>query len=101
MEADHEFTLVLDGIPELTPAIFDALFEAGCDDATMSSRDGVTSLDFGRSAPSMKEAIVSAIRDVRKANIGARIIRVEGSELASARAIDPEFYGEVLRMIGA
>ena len=51
MEAEHEFTLILDGISELTPEIFDALFEAGCDDATMSSRDGVVSLDFGRAPP--------------------------------------------------
>jgi hypothetical protein len=88
METEHEFTLVLDGISELTPEIFDALFEAGCDDATMSSRDGVVSLDFGRDAPTMKEAIVSAIRDVQKANVGARVVRVEGFELASTEELD-------------
>jgi hypothetical protein len=97
MEADHEFTLVLDGIPGLTSEIYDALFEAGCDDATMSSRDGVVSLAFGRAAPSMKEAIVSAIRDVRKTNIGARVVRVEASELDSTEGID----GEILRLIEA
>jgi hypothetical protein len=84
-------------IPGLTSEIFDALFEAGCDDATMSSRDGVVSLAFGRAAPSMKEAIVSAIRDVRKANIGARVVRVEASELDSTEGID----GEILRLIEA
>jgi hypothetical protein len=41
MEAEHEFTLILDGISELGPSIVDALFEAGCDDATLSSCDGV------------------------------------------------------------
>ena len=97
MEADHEFTLVLDGISELTPEIFDALFEAGCDDATISSRDGVVSLDFGRIAATMKDAIISAIRDVQKANIGARVLRVEGYELDSTQEID----GEVRRLIGA
>jgi hypothetical protein len=97
MEADHEFTLVLDGIPGLTSEIFDALFEAGCDDATMSSRDGVVSLAFGRAAPTMKDAVISAIQDVQKANVGARVVRVEGSEGASTEALD----GEVLRLIGA
>jgi hypothetical protein len=96
MEAEHEFTLVLDGISELTPEIFDALYEAGCDDATMSSRDGVVSLDFGRIAPTTKDAIISAIRDVQKANVGARVVQVEGVEPASTEELD----GEVLRLIG-
>ncbi len=78
METEHEFTLVLDGISELTPEIFDALFEAGCDDATMSSRDGVVSLDFGRQASTLGNAIDSAIRDVRAANIGAWVVGIEG-----------------------
>jgi hypothetical protein len=97
MEADHDFTLILDGIPDLSREVVDALFEAGCDDGTLSSSAGVVSMDFTRSAPSMKEAIISAIRDVRKANIGARVVRVEGSEGASTEALD----GEVLRLIGA
>jgi hypothetical protein len=77
MEAEHEFTLILDGISELGPSIVDALFEAGCDDATLSSCDGVVSMDFDRIAPTMQDAVVSAIQDVRKANIGARVVRVE------------------------
>jgi hypothetical protein len=97
MEAEHEFTLVLDGVSDLTPGIMDALFEAGCDDATVSRQGGRVSMDFGRSGPSMKDAIISAIRDVQKANIGARVIRVEGSELDSTQDID----GEVRRLIGA
>jgi len=77
MGAEHEFTLILDGISELTPLIMDALFEAGCDDATVSSQGGVVSMDFNRTGPSMAEAVVSAIQDVEKANIGAQVLRVE------------------------
>ena len=72
METDHEFTLVLDGIPRLTPEIMDALCEAGCDDATVSMHAGQVSMDFGRPALTTKDAVISAIRDVQKANIGAR-----------------------------
>jgi hypothetical protein len=91
MEAEHEFTLVLDGIPELTPEIMDALYEAGCDDATVSRSNGTVSMDFDRPAASLTEAIVSAINDIRRAGIGARVVRVEpdsvGSDVAKGRLV--------------
>ncbi len=77
METEHEFTLVLDGIPDLTPEVMNALFEAGCDDATVSRQNGRLVIDFDRAGVSMREAIVSAINDIRKAGIGARVVRVE------------------------
>jgi hypothetical protein len=95
MEKEHEFTLILDGIPSFTPEILDALYEAGCDDGLLSRCDGVVSIDFGRIAPSREDAIVSAIRDIEKANVGARVVRVEASELDSTEGID----GEILRLI--
>ncbi|MCI0461189.1 MAG: hypothetical protein L0Z62_29935 [Gemmataceae bacterium] len=76
-ETEHDFTLVLTGITELTPEAEDALFEAGCDDATISVRSGRVFVTFSRTAPSLKEAVLSAIRDVRKANIGADVLRVD------------------------
>jgi MoaA/NifB/PqqE/SkfB family radical SAM enzyme len=97
METEHEFTLVLEGISEFTTEVMDALFEAGCDDATVSRQFGRVSMDFGRSAPTMKDAVISAIRDVQKANIGATVVRVEGFEPSSMQETD----GEILRLIGA
>ncbi len=79
METEHEFTLIIDGIPELNSEVMDALFEAGCDDATVMMHAGQISIGFDRSAPTMRDAIVSAILDVRKANIGATVVRVEVS----------------------
>jgi hypothetical protein len=77
MESEHEFTLIVDGISELAPSIVDALFEAGCDDATISRQGGLVSMDFDRVAPTMTDAVLSAIQDVRRANIGATVLRVE------------------------
>ena len=74
---DHEFTLVLTGIPELTSQVLDALFEAGCDDATPSIQGGVVRLDFDRQAATLKDAILSAIRNVRDAKIDADVYRVD------------------------
>lgn len=76
MEAEHEFTLILDGISELTPEVMNALFEAGCDDATVSRQDGVIAMDFDRSGPSRNAAIISAVADIRNAGIGAKAVRV-------------------------
>jgi hypothetical protein len=82
-EREHDFALVLTGITELTPEAEDALFEAGCDDATLSVRSGRVFLIFSRAAPSLGEAVLSAIRDVKKANIGADVLRVDVCDLVS------------------
>src|SRR6266446_4112776 len=67
---EQDFTLVLTGINEISPEAENALFEAGCDDATLSSRCGGVYLTFSRTAGTLKDAILSAIQDVRKARIG-------------------------------
>jgi hypothetical protein len=91
-EREHDFTLILTGITELTPEAEDAFFEAGCDDATLSVRYGRVFATFTRSAPSLKDAILSAIRDVRKANLGAAVLRVDACPLVT--------QAEIARRIG-
>jgi hypothetical protein len=71
--AEHNFSLVLTGIADLSPEVENSLFEAGCDDATLSLRSGRVYATFSRSAISRRDAILSAISDVRKANIGADV----------------------------
>ncbi|WP_020473152.1 hypothetical protein [Zavarzinella formosa] len=91
-EREHDFALILTGVHELTSEIENALFEAGCDDATLSLQYGLIYMEFSRSAPSLKDAILSAIRDVRQAGIGADILRVDECDLVTpseiARRID-------------
>lgn len=77
------FTLVLSGASELTAEIADALYDAGCDDALIGSRDGVVFADFAREASSLREAILSAVRDIEKAGIGLTVVRIEPDELAT------------------
>jgi hypothetical protein len=71
----YDFTLILAAFPELTEDLADALFAAGCDDGTPGICNGVFSIDFHREAPSLEEAIRSAIEDVRTA--GYEVARVE------------------------
>jgi len=74
---EHDFALIVGGVPELTNDIEDALFNAGCDDATLSIRDGRLFMEFSRSSVSIKDAISSAIHDVEAAAIGAEVVRVD------------------------
>lgn len=83
----HDFTLVIDGIDSLTTEVEDALYEAGCDDGLLSMSDRVFRIDFAREAPSLREAILSAIRDVESAGVGASVTRVEPDEIVNASEI--------------
>lgn len=86
-EREYDFALILDGVRELTTDVEDALFEAGCDDATLSVQYGCICMEFARSALTLKDAILSAIRDVRKANIGAVVLRVDECDLVTPAEI--------------
>ncbi len=69
----HHFTLIVEGIDLQAEPTIDALFEAGCDDATVGRVDGVQYIDFDREAESLGEAIISATRDVEKVD-GAAVL---------------------------
>ncbi|MFN6163357.1 MAG: hypothetical protein ACK5AC_13410 [Planctomycetota bacterium] len=86
-DGKFEFALIVGGVSELTPAVEDALFQAGCDDATVSMQHGRLYIEFSRSAVSLEDAIISAIRDVRKADIGAEVLRVDECSLVTASEI--------------
>lgn len=70
----HHFTLIVEGTDLQAEPAIDALFEAGCDDATVGRVDGVQYIDFDREAESLGEAIISAVRDVEKID-GAAVLR--------------------------
>ena len=74
----YDFTLVLADLAELTDDQADALFEAGCDDATPVSRDGHAFLHFAREAESLEHAIRSAIADVARSGLHAARVEMEG-----------------------
>lgn len=82
-EREHEFTLVLTGVSELTQQVVDALYEAGCDDSTVASRCGRIVITFSRAAATLKDAIISGILCVRRANIGADVLRVDYCNLVT------------------
>ena len=86
-EREYDFALVMDGVAELTTEVEDALFEAGCDDATFSIQYGRLYAEFSRAAASLKDAIFSAIRDIRAARIGAVVLRIDECDLVTPSEI--------------
>lgn len=90
----YEFTLRFalcdaDGDPERH---LDRLAEAGCDDAAVGiGQKGRIALEFSREARSASQAILGALRDVRKAIPGARLLEAT-----------PDFVGltDVARLLG-
>ena len=86
-ESEFDFALILGGVAELTSSVEDALFNVGCNDATLSIQYGLLYLEFSRSAKSLEVAIISAINDVRKSNTGAEVLRVDECNLVTASEI--------------
>lgn len=84
---EHDFSLVLTGVAELTSEIEDALFESGCDDSTIGFRQGRLILTFSRNAVSLKEAVFSAIHDIKKAKIQANTLRIDFHGLVTRNEI--------------
>jgi hypothetical protein len=81
----HPFTLIVAGVAEITPILADALYSATKGDIEMNLRNGVVYLEFERKAPTLREAVTGAIREVEGANVGVRVMRVE-SEAANVIA---------------
>jgi hypothetical protein len=65
----------------------EALFEAGCDDGTPCSSDGLAWIGFHREAESLESAIRSAVADGQKAGVTVARVQIErNSPLLSAAA---------------
>lgn len=60
----YNFTLILSDSRQQIDNLEDLLFEAGCDDATLSMSNGVTYLEFDREAEQFSIALDSAIQQV-------------------------------------
>jgi hypothetical protein len=74
------FTLIVDRV--IDDATADALYEAGLDDAGIGGFGGHPAIDVDREAPSLLDAIVSAVHQVESV-AGIRVVRIEGEELVS------------------
>jgi hypothetical protein len=83
----YEFTLLVEGADLQRDAAQNALFEAGCDDATIAVTAGVQHLHFDREARSFADALVSAISEVEHEGLGVRVVRVAPDEYVTLAEI--------------
>ena len=78
----YEFDVFLKGFSEITDDQADVLFARGCEDGTPACRDGAAWVHFDRAAPSLEEAIRSAVAQVQAA--GFTVCKVELDATAAA-----------------
>jgi hypothetical protein len=76
----YEFSLILSEA-EVTDEGADKLYEAGCDDASILTRDGITRLQFDRDATNLDEALASAIQSVERAGLTVSRVEIERDEV--------------------
>ena len=76
----YEFSLILTE-PEVTDEDADKLYEAGCDDGSILTRDGVTRIQFDRDASNLDEALASAIQNVERAGLAVARVEIERHEV--------------------
>lgn len=73
----YEFDIVISGVEEISDDQADALFAAGCDDATPASSNGAAWIHFDREASSLESAIRSAVVQVRTAGLSVSKIELD------------------------
>ena len=83
----YEFTLVIETQAGFENGLEDALFEAGCDNATLSFRKGIAYLNFDREAKDFESAIISAVQQVEDTGLNLWVKRVEPSDLVTSAEI--------------
>ena len=81
----YDFTLETSGRSVLDDGVFDALSEAGCDDALIGRFLGVDCLGFTREAGSYGEAVRTAIEEVQSVP-GVSVTRVVSEDAHAGAA---------------
>jgi hypothetical protein len=82
----YSFTLVIfDQQADTFSDFAEALFAAGCDDATPSISNGIVSIDFDRESESIDAALRSAVKQVE--SLGWMISKVEIDDLETLRDV--------------
>lgn len=83
----HQFTLIVEGADLQAEEHIDALFAAGCDDAT-AGRIGTTQyMDFDREAETLADAVFGATEAIEGAVPQARVVHVEPDDLVTMAEI--------------
>ncbi len=80
----YRFTVVLASLREISDDLAEVLVDAGCDDGSPWSSQGVAAIGFDREAESFEQAVRSAIADVQKAGCQVAWVKIEPGDLPGA-----------------
>lgn len=75
-----EFSLIL-SVSDVSDEDADKLYEAGCEDGSILTREGVTRIQFDREAANLDEALASAIQNVELAGLAVVRVAIERHEV--------------------
>ncbi len=78
----YQFDVILQMVSEVTAEHADRLYEAGCDDGSPVSCEGVAWVHFDREAPSLEEAIHTAVAQVRSTGLTVAKVELEVAVMA-------------------
>ncbi|HET6246768.1 MAG TPA: hypothetical protein VFE47_03640 [Tepidisphaeraceae bacterium] len=73
----YEFNVMLKDATEVTDDQADVLFATGCDDGTPASSNGMAWVHFDRQAPSLEDAIRSAVGQIQAAGFGIAKVEID------------------------
>lgn len=83
----HEFHLILSDTIRMDEDLADQIYGGPCGDCNISVRLGRVCLVFERRAPTLKDAIFSAIKDYRDAGYPDMVMRVDDCNLVTQAEI--------------
>lgn len=86
---NFEFALYAEGLDHTADDFEDRIYEAGCDDASISYQQGRIILDFYREAADLDEALGSAIKNAKSA--GLDITGFESDDLIPNNVVQKYF----------
>lgn len=86
-ENTYYFMLIFEDVEHEFDELEDALFDAGCDDALISTEGAQLTLEFDREGSSFREAFLSAIQDVLAADLKMQLRRVGPDDLVTSAEI--------------
>jgi hypothetical protein len=82
-----QFTLIVEGPDLQDEDRVEALYVAGCDDATIGRVGTTQYLDFDREAETLADAVFEATKTIETAVPGARVVHVEPDDLVTMAEI--------------
>lgn len=91
----YHFLLLLTGVAEITAELSDKLYEATGGDIEFNMCDSAAFLELERTAPSLQEAVTSAIGQVEGSGTGVRVVRVETEAANTMAKINADLLGMV------